>query len=60
MINTEALKIKRNNMFCYQIAVLFLVEMKALSELSSKRKIHKQRRLTPYITVSYLGRKIDV
>lgn len=38
MMNTEALKIKRNNMFCYQIAVLFLVEMKALSDLSSKKK----------------------
>ena len=38
MINTEALKIKRNNMFCYQIAVLFQEEMKALRYLSSKKK----------------------
>ena len=38
MIHTEALKIKISHMCCYQIAILFLVEMKALSDLSSEKK----------------------
>ena len=38
MIHTEALKIKISHMCYYQIVVLFLVETKALRDLSSKKK----------------------
>ena len=61
MLNTKALKLNRNHMFSYQIAILFLVEMKSLSDLSSKHKNAQTNKTnTPDSLWSLTPQNIDV